>query len=944
MESTSNDAYKTLLKEVKYNKGELKDRSRKRRKKAKLEGKHRVDSDHVWTDNGDIDNIKHEGTKSKFIAKRDSSGSEDVSEHSEESFDSDEFEDVDLSGDGGEGTENDITSTSQPDYSGSNNEETLTFTLDQGTNEQVQKKARFVPISKEERDYRKLIHQMYLVAMIIHGAIRNKWCNDYQLLMSLKSKIPIQCMDILEASHKPNVIDSVKSRKFLDALQLLMLFYSHSFRITSKGLIRKDWDELSTVQPKAESKVLFENFKSQVTHFRGSRDLGAQGFVSLLRSLGLNARLIFSLQPPDYTSIRPTESHSTKVHKKPLKQNDLIQRFRSLNSKAKILNMLRLKSATVSTNDEDQMFEDAPYPIFWAEVWNRYSKKWVSVDPIVLRVIEIPPMRRKSKFEPPLSEPRNQLLYAIAFDRLGGVKDVTRRYSQFYNAKTVKKRISFKPEYEHWYNRVIKAANSSLRRPNRLDVFEMKEFHERDLAEGMPNNLSDFKNHPLYALESQLKQNEVIYPKDDSSRVGTFRSKTTKASDVIPVYKRSRVHTLRSAKAWYLRGRVLKVGAQPLKIRIRKSNADDNESEGNDDDESERLYADFQTKMYIPPPIIDGKIPKNVYGTIDIYTPTMIPKNGYLIDTTGKYSMKIAEKAAKSILNIDYARAVVSFDFGKNGKHNRTPTAKEGGILIDVLNKEAMVAVMDALLEEEQEREAKLVELNTLRNWKFFLTKLRILDKLNREHGAIEDTSDEEDLDNFNDGEETDRQIKGGDSNNDNLSPSSSSGTSEAGPGGFFVDVEPDIPPTESDIGALLRESPTSPSVTNDSPDFKGGFFTQDDAAALQERPQIRTEEDADADADASLEELPDSLFEEDENGELIYNPRSESDEESNEKFTYDQPHTSDEIQIASKSPSSLPVLRPNESEDSEASLNKLLTPDLHLEDAQYDFEYSDSD
>ncbi|ODV66672.1 Rad4-domain-containing protein, partial [Hyphopichia burtonii NRRL Y-1933] len=609
-------------------------------------------------------------------------------------------------------------------------------------------------IAKEERDKRVLMHKIYLVLMVCHGVIRNRWCNDYQLLVSLRRLVSPQIMSRLDQDNA-DVLDNVKSRRFLDGLQMILKMYSKRFRVKSKGLIRKNWNELSIKQDNVDNNITFNRFKRLVCNFTGSRDLGAQGFVALLRSIGLNCRLVFSLQPPDYTLVAsfPAIESSTpppepKKESPPSSKDSLLERLRKANtnnSKANMLLKMRSNvahdspSKTNNQKNQKYTFPDSDYPVFWCEVWNKYNSKWVSIDPVVKGIIEQPPMRRKSSFEPPYTDPTNQATYVLAYDKLGGIKDVTRRYSQYFNARTVKKRIGFRSdEDQFWYTQLLRYSNSSLRRDNinKIDVFESKEFYNRDLSEGMPNSLNDFKNHPIYAIESQLRQNEIIYPKDDTSKCGTFRNKGrgSKKGEVIPVYKRSHVYLLRSAKAWYMRGRVLKIGVQPFKTRRKAGSI----QLGDDDDEEDivRLYAEFQTQLYIPPPIVDGQIPKNAYKNIDIYTPTMIPENGAIIETTGKYTMRMAERAAKYILEIDYAKAIIAFDFGskgggKNRKGNRMPTAREGGILIDKQFEEAMYLVLDCLVEEEETRQREDVELNSLRNWKYFLTKLRITERLN---------------------------------------------------------------------------------------------------------------------------------------------------------------------------------------------------------------------
>ena len=862
--------YKELLKETLKGSGVENDTDTRKRRKTGGQ----------YKSNG-LDNSKMESQEVITIS--------DSDQESEDSVNSSDFEDVSLDEEESHGLNllHDNTKDSN------DKQESLSITINP-VQEEVKKRRKFNSISKNEREQRRIIHQMYVGLMLLHGVIRNRWCNDYNLLMELRKNVSPQILELLHQKDSDDVLPLVKSRRFLDGLKKLMIMYSSNYRVTSQGLVRKNWNELSIKQSKIEVNVTFNKFFNLVTKFRGSRDIAAQGFVSLLRSVDLNARLIFSLQPPDYTSIAelPKISNTNKItsaHE--ATRSPLLQRFASRNSKRNLLASTRKKSTTVTSELKNvNDFEDSSYPIFWVEVWDKYVKKWVSIDPIVLQTIEVAPMRRKCKFEPPSTDMRNQLTYVIAYDRLGGVKDVTRRYSLYYNAKTVKKKIHFRSEEDEiWYNRILKASSLQMRKNkiNKIDILESKEFHTRDLAEGLPNNIVDFKNHPVYALESQLKQNEIIFPKDESSTCGFFRNKLSKKSQdkdlaVIPIYKRSHVYGLRSAKAWYLRGRVLKVGVQPLKLKKKQTTQKQPASDDDEDEEMTRLYAEFQTKLYIPPPIVHGEIPKNAYGNIDIYTPSMLPANGYLVDTTLQYSMKIAEKAAK-IIEIDYAKAIVAFDFGKPGKkksQSRNPTAREGGILIDIQYKEAIYLVMEALLEEEESLKRRVVELNSLNNWKYFLTKLRISERLNKVHGKL-NSEDEES--NFTDElDDNDFSIH---------SDNSGSDREEFGGGGFFISDNPESNSAtkkyeqtpeyfeESYIGKLGgNDEVTEVNYMDEDTDFiegetGGGFFVEDTEPEVNYAPAKISETVNNAELD---DDMPDYYFKQDENGELIYDPSND--------------------------------------------------------------------
>ena len=70
------------------------------------------------------------------------------------------------------------------------------------------------------------------------------------------------------------------------------------------------------------------------------------------------------------------------------------------------------------------------------------------------------------------------------------------------------------------------------------------------------------------------------------------------------------------------------------------------------------LYALHQTDWIIPPPIENGIIPKNAFGNIDCYVPTMVPKGAVHIPL--KSTVRICKR-----LDIDFAEAVTGFEFGK---------------------------------------------------------------------------------------------------------------------------------------------------------------------------------------------------------------------------------------------------------------------------------------
>ncbi|GMF01259.1 unnamed protein product [Ambrosiozyma monospora] len=250
----------------------------------------------------------------------------------------------------------------------------------------------------------------------------------------------------------------------------------------------------------------------------------------------------------------------------------------------------------------------------------------------------------------------------------------------------------------------------------------------------MPNSIEDFKGHPIYVLENQLHANEILRPKESC---GTVRKKSGKTNTLIPVYKRANVQLVRSAKAWYMLGRVLKIGERPLKIKekskMQQAMNVDFEGDGDEDDDV-RLYAEYQTELFDPPIVEDGgDIPTNAYGNIDIYQPWMIP--GGCVHVPNKF----AAKAAK-LINVKFAPAAVGFDFGgKKSRMRGNATVRIEGIVVSDEFEEAVLEVCSYLEEQEQEEKTRRKELLALRAWKLVLAKLKIQKRLNEEHGEVDD-------------------------------------------------------------------------------------------------------------------------------------------------------------------------------------------------------------
>ncbi|KFB37461.1 hypothetical protein ZHAS_00004598 [Anopheles sinensis] len=84
-----------------------------------------------------------------------------------------------------------------------------------------------------------------------------------------------------------------------------------------------------------------------------------------------------------------------------------------------------------------------------------------------------------------------------------------------------------------------------------------------------------------------------------------------------PVYARECVHTLHSREVWLRHAKVIRMHELPYKVVKSKLRREQTNLE---------LFGYWQTEDYIPPEPIDGIVPRNAYGNIEIFKDCMLPK------------------------------------------------------------------------------------------------------------------------------------------------------------------------------------------------------------------------------------------------------------------------------------------------------------------------------
>ncbi|AEO59055.1 hypothetical protein MYCTH_2306980 [Thermothelomyces thermophilus ATCC 42464] len=647
-------------------------------------------------------------------------------------------------------------------------------------------------ISREEKARRLEIHKVHLVCLLAHVELRNRWCNDCQVQDALRPLLPQKTVAALLPRASLNQFG--RSESLRRGLQEAKDLFRLKFTITERGLWRALWaedeEQLKNYQLPDDIDTVLEksDFIEAARTLQGSRDVGAQLFCALLRSVGVEARLVCSLQPLSFVSGAPTMPRQRQAQT-PQKQPSKAELYAAAVAKHETkfpefhagattpsarrrlghphATGYRVPSVTAPSHSPSSsgaqgprtIRGESPFPVYWVEVLDAAHQSWHPVDPLVTGT-----QWKPHALEPPASDALNSLAYAIAFEADGSARDVTRRYAKAYTSKTRKHRIdnptlTTAPSNYHpsdptrdpapgprWYRRLLRRYNRPV--PTDLDQIELTELAAAEAREPMPRNVADLKDHPVYALERHLRRHEALAPGAEPS--GTIRVSAGgggKAATVERIYRRRDVRVVRSRERWYRMGRVVRDGEEPVKSLPRRKRKregrrggphrdgddfffdDDDDDEDDDDPDRVGLFGDAasgftplymleQTDEYVAPPVVGGRVPKNKFGNLDLYVPSMLPRGG-------AHVRHPRAAQAAFILGVDYAPALTGFEF--RGRHG---TAVLDGVVVPEEAADAVWAVIQGLSDMEAEEEQERRSRRALRMWSTFLKGLRIRERI----------------------------------------------------------------------------------------------------------------------------------------------------------------------------------------------------------------------
>lgn len=364
----------------------------------------------------------------------------------------------------------------------------------------------------------------------------------------------------------------------------------------------------------------------------------------------------------------------TKEHSKSKSQS------KSKEQKPKSSTKSKSKPSSTTTHD------------YWSEVFLHREKKWVPVD------LSSGKLNCPSELESRASKP---LLYVLAINNRGRIKDVTQRYASNFLIQTRKLRVD-----QDWLDETLvhyKDANGDK---------EDKEMAQKAGDAPLPSSVGAFKGHPLYVLQRHLLKFEAIYP-PTAPTLGFIRGEG--------VFARECVHTLQGRTSWLKEGRTVRLGEEPYKV-VKARPKWDKMTGSKATEEPLEVFGLWQTEFYIPPHAKDGKVPRNEYGNVELFKPWMMPVGCVQIPINGM--SRVLRQTG-----IDAAPAMVGWDFSGGGAH-----PVYDGYVVCEENAEALMDAWNTEQELKLARDESKREKRVLENWKRLVKGLMFREKMKNKY------------------------------------------------------------------------------------------------------------------------------------------------------------------------------------------------------------------
>uniref|UniRef100_A0A182NFV1 Rad4 beta-hairpin domain-containing protein n=1 Tax=Anopheles dirus TaxID=7168 RepID=A0A182NFV1_9DIPT len=353
-----------------------------------------------------------------------------------------------------------------------------------------------------------------------------------------------------------------------------------------------------------------------------------------------------------------------------------------------------LDNRVLSTDDESTPKRPYGKQNLWIEAYAEEEERWIPLD-VTRGSIQC--------VDELVQHASSPMLYVLAWNNDGSIKDVTARYCADYLTVAIKLRIM-----QQWMDNVLCAFRGD--RTTR-DITEDRELSRILEERPLPRTITEYKNHPYFALKRHLLKFEAIYP-PDAPTLGFTSGKE-------PVYARECVHTLHAREVWLKQARTVKLYETPYKVVSGRPKYDRSSGQMLPSQPLE-LFGHWQTEEYEPPTAEDGIVPRNAYGNVELFKPCMLPKRTVHLRSLNRICKK---------LHIDCAQAVTGFDFHGGSSH----PVYDGFVVCE----EFRDVVVDAWHQEqeiEEQRAREKYEKRVYGNWKRLIKGLLIRRKLQHKY------------------------------------------------------------------------------------------------------------------------------------------------------------------------------------------------------------------
>lgn len=576
------------------------------------------------------------------------------------------------------------------------------ITINSVDDEQKEKLKRLI----KEKQRRISLKYLGTIVYTLHAWQRNKLLSNTKVLKALKKLLPDLFM-MQYKKFKKNATDE----HLVYIIKYLIKWFRKNFKHDSNGLrvlgyLPKKMKLENDYFPKNSKPIsTVKDILLVIRRFQHNRDVGAQIFTALFRSLGFEAKLVFSL---------PVLSTKKLTKMQP-----------------------KLNQKILSVNKDNDLL----YPYFWTELVNPMNPSEIFVIETQCFQEEEKQLTRlkrhlynvKKSYISTFYPIQNQLCqmsmhYVLSFSNSNLILDVSSRYMsdisyRWFNKLDLRTESGRAALLLHSVIRILNSGKGYTAEDN-LELDSLRTIALRNFT--IPETLSAMRKSPNFTTRTTLRYNEIT----DPSAVPIAKAFN---GEQCLVYLKNCLIVGKSEQQWKLCGRsvkpeeienpVKKVKANPRTIHRKRIFNFNNMSEP--ELNSLPLFSFSQTCPYIKPKVVNGVLPRNKYGNIEIFRPNMIPD--------GCVWLKMSDVEVALLKNkIQQVPVVVGFAF----KSGSAYPVKNGVIVLQGDEVRAKKIWLSCKI-EEQKRTQNDKMLRSLNMWRVFLNKLRVKQNLNQRYGHL---------------------------------------------------------------------------------------------------------------------------------------------------------------------------------------------------------------